>query len=171
MRGGPGRLLGLELPRLAGGATPPRLPAPRWFEHYALGLRHRRGQLHLLPLARTAAVARWVEQTPPGFLFAIKASRYLTQVKRLADKGRGVERLYEPLQPLVDAGRLGPVLWQLPPNFKRDDELRGEVKPIQSAAALGAQVLFERGPVDALDLLEGAIAGSSTSSAYFNNDW
>jgi uncharacterized protein YecE (DUF72 family) len=43
-------------------------------------------------------------------------------VRRLQDMGRGVERLYEPLQPLIDAGKLGPVLWQLPGNFHRDDE-------------------------------------------------
>ena len=43
-------------------------------------------------------------------------------MKRLTELGRGLERLYEPLQPLVDSGKLGPVLWQLPPNFHRDDE-------------------------------------------------
>jgi uncharacterized protein YecE (DUF72 family) len=43
-------------------------------------------------------------------------------MKRLTDMGRGVERLYAPLQPLIDAGRLGPVLWQLPATFRRDDE-------------------------------------------------
>jgi uncharacterized protein YecE (DUF72 family) len=73
-------------------------------------------------LATRAAAARWVEQTPPGFVFAVKASRYLTHVRRLRDLGRGVERFYAPLEPLVEAGRLGPVLWQLPETFHRDDE-------------------------------------------------
>src|SRR6185436_824382 len=45
-----------------------------------------------------------------------------TPQSRLLDMERGVERLYEPLQPLVDAGMLGPVLWQLPERFHRDDE-------------------------------------------------
>jgi uncharacterized protein YecE (DUF72 family) len=62
-----------------------------------------------------------VSQTPDAFRFAVKASRYLTHVKRLTDLGRGIERFYEPLEPLRDAGRLGPVLWQLPENFRRDD--------------------------------------------------
>ena len=73
-------------------------------------------------LPAVKAVQGWVEQTPPGFLFAVKASRYLTHVKRLTDLGRGVERFYERIEPLISSGKLGPVLWQLPPTFKRDDE-------------------------------------------------
>jgi uncharacterized protein YecE (DUF72 family) len=67
------------------------------------------------------AVAAWVEQTPTGFLFAVKASRYLTHIRRLQDLGDGIERFYERIAPLREAGRLGPVLWQLPENFHRDD--------------------------------------------------
>jgi uncharacterized protein YecE (DUF72 family) len=67
-------------------------------------------------------VAGWAEQTPPDFVFAVKASRYLTHIKRLADLETGVERFYERIEPLIDAGKLGPVLWQLPPTFRRDDE-------------------------------------------------
>ena len=55
-------------------------------------------------------------------MFAVKASRYLTHVKRLTDIEQGLARFYEPLEPLVEAGRLGPVLWQLPETFKRDDD-------------------------------------------------
>jgi uncharacterized protein YecE (DUF72 family) len=73
-------------------------------------------------LASRDAVARWVEQTPPGFTFTVKASRYLTHVRRLQDMGQGVGRFYERIEPLAQAGRLGPTLWQLPANFKRDDE-------------------------------------------------
>ena len=73
-------------------------------------------------LARPAAVARWVEQTPPDFVFTVKASRYLTHVKRLTDMEQGVERLYAGIAPLVESGKLGPVLWQLPENFRRDDD-------------------------------------------------
>jgi len=52
----------------------------------------------------------------------VKASRYLTHMKRLLDMGRGVLRYYERIEPLLEAGRLGPVLWQLPATFHRDDE-------------------------------------------------
>lgn len=52
-------------------------------------------------------------------MFAVKASRYLTHVKRLTDLDRGFQRFYEPLAALVEAGRLGPGLWQLPETFRR----------------------------------------------------
>jgi uncharacterized protein YecE (DUF72 family) len=52
----------------------------------------------------------------------VKASRYLTHVRRLRDLGDGLERYYERIEPLVRSGKLGPVVWQLPPNFRRDDE-------------------------------------------------
>src|SRR5262249_25947867 len=68
------------------------------------------------------AVAHWVEQTPPGFLFAVKASRYLTHVRRLRDVGPGLETFLDRLDPLGRSGKLGPILWQLPPHFRRDDE-------------------------------------------------
>jgi uncharacterized protein YecE (DUF72 family) len=72
------------------------------------------------------AVARWVEQTPEDFCFAVKASRYLTHIRRLRDMEQGVERFYERIEPMVEAGKLGPVLWQLPENFRRDDDVLAE---------------------------------------------
>jgi uncharacterized protein YecE (DUF72 family) len=63
-----------------------------------------------------------VQQTPDDFVFALKASRYLIHVRRLADLGRGVERFYESIEPLVGTPKLGPIVWQLPANFHRDDE-------------------------------------------------
>jgi uncharacterized protein YecE (DUF72 family) len=101
---------------------PEGVPASRWLEHYATVFDTVEVNATFYRLQKAPAVARWVEQTPPEFEFVVKASRYLTHIKRLTDLGQGIERLYEPLQPLIDAGRLGPVLWQLPPNFKRDDE-------------------------------------------------
>jgi uncharacterized protein YecE (DUF72 family) len=73
-------------------------------------------------LPKPSSVARWVERSPPGFAFSLKASRYLTHVKRLADLGPGLERFYACIEPLLGSAKLGPILWQLPPNFKRDDE-------------------------------------------------
>ena len=67
-------------------------------------------------------MANWVRQTPDDFVFALKASRYLTHIKRLTDLGQGIERFYERIEPLVGTPKMGPVLWQLPENFHRDDE-------------------------------------------------
>jgi uncharacterized protein YecE (DUF72 family) len=100
---------------------PKGLPAARWLEHYASVFDTVEVNTTFYRLAQRSAVERWVRQTPPEFCFAVKASRYLTHMKRLTDLERGVERLYEPLEPLLAAGKLGPTLWQLPPNFARDD--------------------------------------------------
>jgi uncharacterized protein YecE (DUF72 family) len=90
--------------------------------HYArhFGTVEVNNTFYRLPLV--TSVARWVEETPPDFLFAVKASRYLTHVKRLTDLGDGVRRYYERLEPLLRSPKLGPVLWQLPANFRRDDD-------------------------------------------------
>ncbi|HZU61617.1 MAG TPA: DUF72 domain-containing protein, partial [Solirubrobacteraceae bacterium] len=96
-------------------------PKRRWLELYAQHFDTVEVNSTFYRLARESAVAGWVAQTPPDFLLAVKASRYLTHVKRLVDIGEGIARFYEPLQPLVQSGKLGPVLWQLPENFHRDD--------------------------------------------------
>jgi uncharacterized protein YecE (DUF72 family) len=101
---------------------PPELPASRWLEHYAQRFDTVEVNTTFYRLISRDSVARWVQQTPEKFIFAVKASRYLTHVKRLTDIGEGVSRFYERLEPMVEAGRLGPVLWQLPENFHRDSE-------------------------------------------------
>jgi uncharacterized protein YecE (DUF72 family) len=105
---------------------PEREPKRRWLERYAEHFDTVEVNSTFYRLARRDAVEGWVKQTPPDFVFAVKASRYLTHIKRLVDVRQGIARFYEPLEPLVKAGRLGPVLWQLPENFHRDDDrLRG----------------------------------------------
>jgi uncharacterized protein YecE (DUF72 family) len=101
---------------------PPGLPTNRWLERYAELFSTVEVNNTFYRLPNRDAVARWAEQTPEQFVFAVKASRYLIHVKRLRDMGQGVERFYERIQPLIDAGKLGPVVWQLPPNFRRDDD-------------------------------------------------
>jgi uncharacterized protein YecE (DUF72 family) len=100
---------------------PERCAKRRWLELYAERFDTVEVNSTFYRLARRDAVAGWVAQTPPEFLFAVKASRYLTHVRRLRDIGEGIKRFYEPIEPLIEADRLGPVLWQLPENFHRDD--------------------------------------------------
>ena len=101
---------------------PKGLPPSKWLEHYATLFDTVEVNNTFYRLPRVEAVARWVEQSPPGFVFAVKASRYLTHVKRLRDLGDGVERFYAHIEPLAGSPKMGPVLWQLPRTFKRDDE-------------------------------------------------
>jgi uncharacterized protein YecE (DUF72 family) len=97
---------------------PPRL----WLEHYAQVFDTVEVNNTFYRLPKPASVAGWVEQTPTEFVFSVKSSRYLTHIKRLTDLEGGIRRYYTALEPLVSSPKLGPVLWQLPATFKRDDD-------------------------------------------------
>jgi uncharacterized protein YecE (DUF72 family) len=101
---------------------PKGLPQRRWLSHYAEHYDAVEVNSTFYRLASPAAVQGWIDQSPPGFMFAVKASRYLTHVKRLKTLDPYVKRFYEPLEPLAAAEKLGPVLWQLPESFHRNDE-------------------------------------------------
>jgi uncharacterized protein YecE (DUF72 family) len=98
------------------------LPARRWLEYYATLFDTVEVNNTFYRLPNRSAVAAWADESPDGFVFSVKASRYLTHMKRLTDMGRGVERFYERIEPLLEARKLGPVLWQLPANFRCDEE-------------------------------------------------
>jgi uncharacterized protein YecE (DUF72 family) len=102
---------------------PKGCPPSRWLEHYSRVFDTVEVNSTFYRLASEKAVAHWIEQTPPGFVFALKASRYLTHIKRLANLEQGIARYYERIDPLVkNREKLGPIVWQLPPNFQRDEE-------------------------------------------------
>lgn len=101
---------------------PRGVPPRRWLQHYAGLFDTVEVNSTFYRLASRDAVTSWVEQTPPDFVLALKASRYLIHMKRLTDMDQGVERFYERIEPLVGTPKLGPIVWQLPANFHRDDE-------------------------------------------------
>jgi uncharacterized protein YecE (DUF72 family) len=101
---------------------PPGTPARRWLSHYASVFDTVEVNATFYRLPAVDTVRGWAEQVPDGFLFAVKGSRYLTHMKRLRDAGAGLQRYWGRIEPLREAGRLGPVLWQLPERFERDDE-------------------------------------------------
>jgi uncharacterized protein YecE (DUF72 family) len=100
---------------------PPGLPAARWLERYAQSFGTVEVNATFYRLVARSTVTRWLQQTPPGFLFAVKASRYLTHIRRLVDIGAGVALFYDRIEPMLRARRLACVLWQLPENFHRND--------------------------------------------------
>jgi uncharacterized protein YecE (DUF72 family) len=101
---------------------PKGLGQPRWLSHYAQTFDTVEVNSTFYRLASRDAVARWVEQTPDDFVFALKASRYMTHNKKLTDLDQALQRFYERIEPLVESPKLGPIVWQLAPWFKRDDE-------------------------------------------------
>lgn len=104
-----------------GGLYPRGEPQRRWLELYAQRFDTVEVNATFYRLPSRETVAAWVSQTPEEFVFAIKASRYLTHIRRLHEVDDGVRRLRERIEPLSAADRLGPILWQLPETFSRDD--------------------------------------------------
>jgi uncharacterized protein YecE (DUF72 family) len=102
---------------------PPGTPSSRWLEHYASAFDTVELNATFYRLPAVAAVRKWASGTPDGFLFAVKASRYLTHMRRLREMKTGLARFWERLEPMRKADKLGPILWQLPENFHRDDDL------------------------------------------------
>ena len=113
---------GWVFPHWRGAFYPKEVPQRRWLAYY--GERYDTVEVNstFYRLASPSAVEAWAEQSPPGFVFAVKASRYLTHRKRLNGIDPYVARFYEPLEALATTRKLGPTLWQLPPNFHRNDE-------------------------------------------------
>jgi uncharacterized protein YecE (DUF72 family) len=101
---------------------PPRCAPRNWLRFYARHFDTVEINTTFYRLPKTEIVARWVEETPDGFTFAVKVSRYVTHVKRLVDVPQHLSLLYERIQSLLDSPKLGPLLWQLPPTFKADHE-------------------------------------------------
>ena len=97
---------------------PPGVAQRRWLEYYAerFGTVENNGAFYRLP--SRDAFAGWRARTPEGFVMAVKASRYLTHVRRLRDPAEPVGRLMGAAAGLGD--RLGPVLLQLPPTLRAD---------------------------------------------------
>jgi uncharacterized protein YecE (DUF72 family) len=101
---------------------PPRCPSRLWLDYYARFFDTVEVNATFYRLPTVKAVQGWVDQSPDGFCFAVKMSRYLTHIKRLRELPSSLELFYERIEPLARSPKLGPVLWQLPPTFRRDDE-------------------------------------------------
>ena len=101
---------------------PPRCPARLWLDYYSRFFDTVEVNSTFYRLPRETAAAGWAAQSPDGFVFSVKMSRYLTHIKRLTGLDEGIPTFMERIRPLAAAGKLGPILWQLPGTFKRDDE-------------------------------------------------
>ena len=111
---------GWEYRHWAGSFYPERQPRDRWLEFYAefFDTVELNNSFYRLPEAATFAA--WARRVPDGFAFAVKASRYLTHVRRLKEPAEPLERFWTRAVRLGD--RLGPVLYQLPPRWRPDFE-------------------------------------------------
>ena len=106
-----------------GTVYPRDVPVRRWLAWYATRFDTVEVNSTFYRLAKPTAVASWVADTPDEFVFAVKASQFLTHMKRLRDMETGIGRFYEAIAPLAASPKMGPVLWQLPERMQADVDL------------------------------------------------
>ncbi|HEX9106607.1 MAG TPA: DUF72 domain-containing protein [Longimicrobiales bacterium] len=99
---------------------PENLPQKRFLEHYATRLNAVEINYTFRHMPATATLESWAAATPEGFRFALKAHQSITHFRRLKDAAEPTSFFLGRLEPLRAAGRLGPVLFQLPPYLKCD---------------------------------------------------
>ena len=130
---------GWAYPTWKPGFYPPGLPAKRFLEHYASRLNSVEVNYTFRSLPSAAMLAGWLAATPPGFRFSFKAPQRITHFNRLRDCDAAVAEFVAALAPVRAAGKLGPLLFQLPPNFKADPE---RLAAFLAAPALAAPLLL-----------------------------
>jgi uncharacterized protein YecE (DUF72 family) len=94
----------------------PALDSGARLAHYARFLDSVEVNSTFYGLPSTAVVEHWRDVTPADFIFAVKASRYITHMKKLKDPGASTARFFEAVEPL--GHKLGPILFQLPPRWR-----------------------------------------------------
>jgi uncharacterized protein YecE (DUF72 family) len=99
---------------------PSDLPANRWLEYYASHFHTVEVNNSFYKLPNEGLLASWRSRVPPRFVFALKASRYLTHMKRLKDPADPLDRLFNRAAEL--RSKLGAVLYQLPPQLPKHVE-------------------------------------------------
>lgn len=97
---------------------PADLPARQWLTYYSARFATVELNSTFYRTPRASSLRAWREQAPPGFVFALKANRFITHSKRLRDADETVARELEIVRPLGAAR--GPILFQLPPAMTRD---------------------------------------------------
>lgn len=111
---------GWDYPHWRGVFYPEKLPADARFTHYAEAFSTVEVNYTFYRLPEPTIFDHWRDQAPPGFVYAIKANRYITHVKRLKDCAEPLARFLDRARRLGD--RLGPVLYQLPPNWRANPD-------------------------------------------------
>src|SRR5207244_3021455 len=92
---------------------PRDLPRARQFDFYATQFPTVEINLTFYRLPTPNMVEGWRKKAPPGFIYAVKGSRFITHMKKLANLDGALRKFFDHMQPMKS--RIGPILWQLPP--------------------------------------------------------
>jgi uncharacterized protein YecE (DUF72 family) len=99
---------------------PAKLPAAKFLEYYSTRVNCVEINYTFRMLPKLSTLTNWVNATPATFVFCPKAHMRLTHILKLKDAASFTELFLKAIDPLRPTGRLGPVLYQLPPTFKAD---------------------------------------------------
>jgi uncharacterized protein YecE (DUF72 family) len=119
---------------------PEKLPAAKFLAHYATRLNAVEINYTYRRIAAASTFEKWIQATPEGFLFLPKAHMKITHSLKLENAEEFTRVFLDSLQPLHSAGRLGPILFQLPPSLKMDTPRLTE---FLSMLPRGLRVAFE----------------------------
>jgi uncharacterized protein YecE (DUF72 family) len=100
---------------------PPKLAKTGWLEFYSRHFDTVELNNTFYRLPKEAAFNNWYAKTPDNFVFSVKASRFITHIKRLKDAGEATNNFMSRSALLKE--KLGPILYQLPPSLHRNDAL------------------------------------------------
>jgi len=114
---------GWAYPSWKPGFYPERLAQTKFLPYYSSQLNTVEVNLTFRQLLKETTAQKWIAQTPDNFHLGIKAHQVITHIKRLKGTEEFLPRFLSTLEPLARAGKLGPVLFQLPPNMKADPKL------------------------------------------------
>jgi uncharacterized protein YecE (DUF72 family) len=119
---------------------PEKLAQTKFLTYYSSQLNTVEVNFTFRQLLKETTVQKWLNETPPHFRFGVKAHQVITHIKRLKGADEFVKRFVGTLEPLERAGKLGPILFQLPPNLKVDIEL---LKNFVAVVPRGVRMAFE----------------------------
>lgn len=120
---------------------PAKLAPKKLLEYYATRLNSVEVNYTFRTLPARNTVESWQEQSGPDFRFSFKAPQRITHLQRLKNCGPSLEGLADALRPVAKAGKLGLVLFQLPPNMRAESERLTMF--LREAAPLGMRLAFE----------------------------
>jgi uncharacterized protein YecE (DUF72 family) len=114
---------GYSYPSWKPGFYPKNVPSSKFLEYYATRLNLVEVNYTFRQLAKAATFEKWIASTPDGFVFSPKAHNKITHILRLKDAVEFTRVFLESIEPFRAHGKLGPVLFQLPPSLKADADL------------------------------------------------
>ncbi len=134
---------GWAYPTWKPGFYPAELPARAFLYNYAARLTSVEVNYTFRKLHTEPQLREWLAATPPGFRFSFKAPQRITHFQRLRASDQAVAEFVAAIAPAREAGKLGPLLFQLPPNFKADPSRLAEFLNQPALAGTSLQIACE----------------------------